>query len=93
MTAQLATMTMPALPAVATGSVVPPNAAVTYTGISPELAEKLSNFLDRFGKDGSSSPIEVYPVVELDGVRVSKQLHSYTKRETRMHGKALIEVD
>jgi hypothetical protein len=32
-------------------------------------------------------------VVELDGVRVSKQLHSYTKRETRMHGKSLIEVD
>lgn len=93
MTAQLATMTMPALPAVATGSVVPPNAAVTYTGISPELAEKLSNFLDRFGKDSGSSPIEVYPVVELDGVRVSKQLHSYTKRETRMHGNALIEVD
>ena len=93
MTAQLATMTMPALPAVATGSVVPPNAAVTYTSITPELAEKLSNFLDRFGKDSGSSPIEVYPVVELDGVRVSKQLHSYTKRETRMHGKALIEVD
>ena len=93
MTAQLASMTMPALPAVATGSVVPPNAAVTYTGITPELAEKLSNFLDRFGKDSGSSPIEVYPVVELDGVRVSKQLHSYTKRETRMHGKALIEVD
>lgn len=93
MTAQLATMTMPALPAVATGSVVPPNAAVTYTGITPELAEKLSNFLDRFGKDSGSSPIEVYPVVELDGVRVSKQLHSYTKRETRMHGNALIEVD
>ena len=93
MTAQLATMTMPALPAVATGSVVPPNAAVTYTGITPELAEKLSNFLDKFGKDGSSSPIEVYPVVELDGVRVSKQLHSYTKRETRMHGNALIEVN
>lgn len=93
MTAQLATMTMPALPAVATGSVVPPNAAITYTGISPELAEKLSNFLDKFGKDNGSSPIEVYPVVELDGVRVSKQLHSYTKRETRMHGKALIEVD
>lgn len=93
MTAQLATMTMPALPAVATGSVVPPNAAVTYTGITPELAEKLSNFLDRFGKDSGSSPIEVYPVVELDGVRISKQLHSYTKRETRMHGNALIEVD
>lgn len=93
MTAQLATMTMPALPAAATGSVVPPNAAVTYTGITPELAEKLSNFLDRFGKDSGSSPIEVYPVVELDGVRVSKQLHSYTKRETRMHGKSLIEVD
>lgn len=93
MTAQLATMTMPALPAVAAGSVVPPNAAVTYTGITPELAEKLSNFLDRFGKDSGSSPIEVYPVVELDGVRVSKQLHSYTKRETRMHGNALIEVD
>lgn len=93
MTAQLASMTMPALPAVATGSVVPPNAAVTYTGITPELAEKLSNFLDRFGKDSGSSPIEVYPVVELDGVRVSKQLHSYTKRETRMHGKSLIEVD
>lgn len=93
MTAQLSTMTMPTLPAVATGSVVPPNAAVTYTGISPELAEKLSNFLDRFGKDSGNSPIEVYPVVELDGVRVSKQLHSYTKRETRMHGNALIEVD
>ena len=93
MTAQLASMTMPALPAVATGSVVPPNAAVTYTGITPELAEKLSNFLDRFGKDSGSSPIEVYPVVELDGVRVSKQLHSYTKREIRMHGDALIEVD
>ena len=93
MTAQLATMTMPALPAVATGSVVPPNAAVTYTGITPELAEKLSSFLDRFGKDSGNSPIEVYPVVELDGVRVSKQLHSYTKRETRMHGKSLIEVD
>lgn len=93
MTAQLASMTMPALPAVATGLVVPPNAAVTYTGITPELAEKLSNFLDRFGKDSGSSPIEVYPVVELDGVRVSKQLHSYTKRETRMHGKSLIEVD
>ena len=93
MTAQLATMTMPTLPAVATGSVVPPNAAVTYTGITPELAEKLSNFLDKFGKDGGSSPMEVYPVVELDGVRVSKQLYSHLKRETRMHGNALIEVN
>lgn len=91
---RIANIQMPPLPAVAMGSVVPPNAVSgSYGGISPELAEKLSNFLDRFGKDSGSSPIEVYPVVELDGVRVSKQLHSYTKRETKMHGKALIEVD
>ena len=91
---KLANIQMPPLPAVAMGTVVPPNAVSgSYGGISPELAEKLNNFLDRFGKDSGSSPIEVYPVVELDGVRVSKQLHSYTKRETRMHGNALIEVD
>lgn len=91
---RIANVQMPPLPAVAMGTVVPPNTVSgSYGGITPELAEKLSNFLDRFGKDSGSSPIEVYPVVELDGVRVSKQLHSYTKRETRMHGKALIEVD
>lgn len=91
---RIANIQMPPLPAVAMGTVVPPNAVSgSYGGISPELAEKLSNFLDRFGKDSGNSPIEVYPVVELDGVRVSKQLHSYTKRETRMHGKSLIEVD
>ena len=55
---KLANIQMPPLPAVAMGTVVPPNAVSgSYGGISPELAEKLNNFLDRFGKDSGSSPI------------------------------------
>lgn len=92
LTAQLASMGDITMPAVAMGTVVPPNSTVGNDGISAELAQKLNDFLDKFGKNGSASPIEVYPVVELDGMRVSKKLYKYNKQVNDMHGKALIGV-
>lgn len=76
------------LPDTVAGGLVPPSMG---GGMTNELMDKLAAFLDNFGADGSGV-IDIYPVVELDGMRVSKQLYGYQQRVNQMHGASLVEV-
>lgn len=86
MTAQISSLTLPPLPAVAQGQIVPPNAYSGSYGLSGDLADKLSAFLDRFGSNGAASPIEIHTTVELDRRKVGEATYSYIKDRERGRG-------
>lgn len=77
--------TMPPLPAMAQGYIVPPNAAGGGYGLSDELAEKLSNFLDAFGANGSQ-PINLTTKVMIDKRQVGEAVCSYINERNRGRG-------
>ena len=85
--AQLANMTLPPMPAVAMGAVVPPNAFSSsgYGGISPELESKIDALLDRLsgGSVGKIEPSNVY----LDKRKVGEIMYTYTEERNRGRGK------
>lgn len=84
--AQLANMTLPPMPAVAMGTVVPPNSAGGgYGGISPELESKIDALLDRLngGSVGKIEPSDVY----LDKRKVGEIMYTYTEERNRGRGK------
>lgn len=85
--AQLANMTLPPMPAVAGGFVVPPNAFSSGGGygISPELESKIDALLDRL--NGNNRPIEVRTTVELDKRKVGEAVYTYTEERNRGRGK------
>ena len=84
--AQLANMTLPPMPAVAMGTVVPPNTAGGgYGGISPELESKIDALLDRLSSN--NRPIEVRTTVELDKRKVGEAVYTYTEERNRGRGK------
>lgn len=79
-------MTLPPMPAVAMGTVVPPNAAgSSYGGISPELESKIDALLDRLngGSVGKIAPSDVY----LDKRKVGEIMYTYTEERNRGRGK------
>lgn len=79
-------MTLPPMPAVAMGTVVPPNAAGgSYGGISPELESKIDALLDRLngGSVGKIEPSDVY----LDKRKVGEIMYTYTEERNRGRGK------
>lgn len=79
-------MTLPPMPAVAMGTVVPPNAAgSSYGGISPELESKIDALLDRLngGSVGKIEPSDVY----LDKRKVGEIMYTYTEERNRGRGK------
>lgn len=79
-------MTLPPMPAVAMGTVVPPNAAgSSYGGISSELESKLDALLDRLsgGGVGKIEPSDVY----LDKRKVGEIMYTYTEERNRGRGK------
>ena len=83
---RFANMTLPAMPAVAMGTVVPPNAAGgSYGGISPELESKIDALLDRLngGSVGKIEPSDVY----LDKRKVGEIIYTYTEERNRGRGK------
>ena len=86
MTAQLANLAEIPMPAVAMGTVVPPNAAGSgYGGISPELESKIDALLDRLngGSVGKIEPSDVY----LDKRKVGEIMYTYTEERNRGRGK------
>lgn len=86
LTSRFANMTLPAMPAVAMGAVVPPNTAGGgYGGISPELESKLDALLDRLngGSVGKIEPSNVY----LDKRKVGEIMYTYTEERNRGRGK------
>lgn len=86
LTSRFANMTLPAMPAVAMGTVVPPNTAGGgYGGISPELESKIDALLDRLngGSVGKIEPSNVY----LDKRKVGEIMYTYTEERNRGRGK------
>lgn len=86
LTSRFANMTLPAMPAVAMGTVVPPNTAGGgYGGISPELESKIDALLDRLngGSVGKIEPSDVY----LDKRKVGEIIYTYTEERNRGRGK------
>ena len=87
LTSRFASMTLPPMPAVAGGFVVPPNAFSSggYGGISPELESRIDALLDRL--NGNNRPIEVRTTVELDKRKVGESIYTYTEERNRGRGK------
>lgn len=87
LTSRFASMTLPPMPAVAGGFVVPPNAFSPsgYGGISPELESKIDALLDRLngGSVGKIEPSDVY----LDKRKVGEIMYTYTEERNRGRGK------
>lgn len=86
MTAQLTAMGNIAMPAVATGTVVPPNTAGSnYSGISSELESKIAALLDKLGSESTSkiTASDVY----LDKRKVGEITYSYIEERNRGRGK------
>lgn len=84
---RFANMALPPMPAVAMGTVVPPNAFSSGGGygISPELESKIDALLDRL--NGNNRPIEVRTTVELDKRKVGEAVYTYTEERNRGRGK------
>lgn len=84
---KLANVALPAMPAVAMGGVVPPNAFSSGYGygISPELESKLDALLERL--TGSREPINIHTTVELDRRKVGDAVYTYTEERNRGRGK------
>lgn len=86
MTAQIASLGNISMPAVAMGTVVPPNSAGgSYGGISPELESKISSLLDLFSKQ-DNRPINIHTTVELDRRKVGDSMYSYIRDKKRANG-------
>lgn len=85
--AKLANVALPAMPAVAMGGVVPPNAFSSGHGygISPELESKLDALLERL--TGNRDPINIHTTVELDRRKVGDAFYTYTEERNRGRGK------
>lgn len=81
--AQFANVTIPPIPAVAQGYVVPPN-AVTRGGDN-ELLDKLAELLDRFS-GGSQPPIDLTVKTYLDKRQIGEAAYSYIKERERGRG-------
>lgn len=85
--AKLANVALPAMPAVAMGGVVSPNAfSFGYGyGIYPELESKLDALLDRLTSRGNEQikPSDVY----LDKRKVGEIMYTYTEERNRGRGK------
>lgn len=86
MTAQIASLGNISMPAVAMGTVVPPNTAGgSYGGISPELESKIGSLLDLFSKQ-DNRPINIHTTVELDRRKVGDSMYSYIRDKKRANG-------
>lgn len=86
MTAQIASLGNISMPAVAMGTVVPPNSAGgSYGGISPELESKIGSLLDLFSKQ-DNRPINIHTTVELDRRKVGDSMYSYIRDKKRANG-------
>lgn len=86
MTAQIASLGNISMPAVAMGTVVPPNSAGgSYGGISPELENKIGSLLDLFSKQ-DNRPINIHTTVELDRRKVGDSMYSYIRDKKRANG-------
>lgn len=85
--AKLANVALPAMPAVAMGGVVSPNAFSSGYGygISPELESKLDALLERL--TGSREPVNIHTTVELDRRKVGEAFYTYTEERNRGRGK------
>lgn len=86
LTSRFANMTLPAMPAVAMGTVVPPNTAGGgYGGISPELESKIDALLDRLGS-ADTRPIELTAKVMLDKRQIGEAAYTFSRDKRRASG-------
>ena len=85
--AKLANVALPAMPAVAMGGVVSPNAFSSGYGygVSPELESKLDALLERLTSGGK--PIEIHTTVDLDKRKLGEAVYTYTEERNRGRGK------